>query len=224
LIENETKEGMSKMARTGGRPSLTDSAVRERLMGVATELFARKGYSATTTREIVAAAGVTKPVLYYYFRNKEGIYLELMQRASRQLETVVDASLLTSGDSKERLSGFCDRVLGLIVEKIEVVRLIYSIYYGPPQEAPFFDIDAVYQKLFETVKEMVVEGIRKKELRKGNAEDITWAILGAIHVTMENEISHPERELGQEGLRRILNLIFRGISVQRGKQSRREKK
>jgi len=30
-------------------------------------------------REIVAAAGVTKPVLYYYFRNKEGIYLELMQ-------------------------------------------------------------------------------------------------------------------------------------------------
>jgi TetR/AcrR family transcriptional regulator len=212
------------MARTGGKPSLTDSPVRERLLGVATELFARKGYAATSTREIVAAAGVTKPVLYYYFQNKEGIYLELMKRASLQLKAVVDTSLLTSGNSKERLSRFCDRVLGLIVEKIEVVRLIYSIYYGPPQEAPFFDIDAVYQKLFETVREMVVEGIRKKELRKGHAEDITWAILGAIHVTMENEISHPERELGQEGLRRILNLIFRGISTEKESQHKGDKR
>ncbi len=208
----------------GGRMPLPDNVVHQRLLGEATKLFARKGYAATTTREIVAAAGVTKPVLYYYFGNKEGIYLELMQRASRQLETVADASLLASGNSKERLSRFCDRVLGLIVEKIEVVRLIYAIYYGPSQGAPFFDLEAVYQKLFDTIHRMVAEGIRKKELRKGDPEDMTWAILGAIHVTMENELSHPERRLGQKGLRRILEIIFRGIITERGIGRRREEK
>ena len=45
-------------------------------LSAARELFARKGYSGTSVREIVAAADVTKPVLYYYFRNKEGLYLE----------------------------------------------------------------------------------------------------------------------------------------------------
>ena len=212
------------MAKTQGKGFLPDHAVRERLLEVATELFARKGYAATTTREIVSAAKVTKPVLYYYFQNKEGIYLELMQRASRELEAVTDPLILAPGRSEEKLSRLCDRVLGLIVEKIELVRLIYSIYYGAPQGAPFFDLDAVYQKLFDTVHQLVVEGIRKRELRKGDPEDMTWAILGAIHVTMENELSHPERGLGREGLRRILNLIFGGITAKRANKRMGEKR
>ena len=212
------------MAKTRGKVFQADHAVRERLLEAATELFARKGYAATTTREIVAAAKVTKPVLYYYFRNKEGIYLELMRQASRQLEAVADASILASGSSEEKLSHLCDRVLGLIVEQIEMVRLIYSIHYGAPQGAPFFDLDAVYKRLFDAVHQLVVEGIRKKELRKGDPEDMTWAILGAIHVTMENEISHPERGLGREGLRRILNFIFQGITAKRGNRGKGEKR
>jgi AcrR family transcriptional regulator len=222
-MDEALREVTSRMARIRGKVPLPEHAVRERLLAVTTELFARKGYAATTTREIVTAAGVTKPVLYYYFRNKEGIFLELMQRASQQLEAVVDASLLASGSSQQRLLHLCDRVLGLIVEKIEVVRLIYAIYYGPSQGAPFFDVDAVYQKLFDTLRQMVVDGIRKGELRKEDPEDMTWAVLGAIHVTMENELSHPERELGQKGLRRILTLIFGGISAGKGKRRKGER-
>lgn len=198
--------------------------VRERLIVVATELFARKGYATATTREIVAAAGVTKPVLYYYFRSKEGIYLELMQRAFKRFEDVVEASITESGGAEERLLHLCDQVFSLIVEKIDVVRLMYSIYYGPPQGAPFFDFDAVHLKLFESILQIVNEGIRKKEFRRGNADDMTWAILGAMHIIMENEFCHPELELGHDGLERILNLIFRGISIQtarRGKGGKR---
>ena len=131
---------------------LPERDVRERLIEVATELFARKGYATATTREIVAAAGVTKPVLYYYFRSKEGIYLELMQRAFKRFEDVVEGSITASGSAEERLLHLCDQVFSLIVEKIDVVRLMYSIYYGPPQGAPFFDFDAVHLKLFESIQ------------------------------------------------------------------------
>jgi TetR/AcrR family transcriptional regulator len=218
------QRGGLKMAEKRGRIDPLDSAVRERLLEVAAKLFARKGYAATTTREIVAAARVTKPVLYYYFQNKEGIYLELMQRAFKRFDDVVIASSTESGNIEQRLLHLCDQIFGLIVEKIEVLRLIYSIYYGPPQGAPFLDVDAVHQRLFESVRQLVIEGIRKRELRKGDTEDITWAILGALHVTMENELSHPERELGHRGLRRILNLIFQGISVRQGRKRGGEKK
>jgi hypothetical protein len=40
---------------------------RERLLEAGIALFAEKGYASTSVREIVARAGVTKPVLYYYF-------------------------------------------------------------------------------------------------------------------------------------------------------------
>ena len=212
------------MKRTQSPGSTLEADVRERLLDVATELFARKGYAASTTREIVAAAEVTKPVLYYYFKSKEGIYIELLERAFQRFEAIVDRSVAAKGSIEQRLMHLCDQVFALIVEEIEVVRLMYSIYYGPPQGSPYFDFDAVHRKLFEALKQVVVEGIQSKELRNANPEDMTWAILGAIHVTMENELSHPERELGHEGLKRILSLIFQGLSLSRGKGRRGEKR
>jgi AcrR family transcriptional regulator len=62
---------------------ISDEGISEKLLSVAREMcFARKGYDRTSVQEIVAAAGVTKPVLYYYFRNKEGLYLELLREPS----------------------------------------------------------------------------------------------------------------------------------------------
>ena len=68
-----------------------EATVREELLAGATELFTRKGYASTTVREIVTAAGVTKPVLYYYFRNKEGIYLELIRQPFARFDALLDA-------------------------------------------------------------------------------------------------------------------------------------
>lgn len=64
-------------------PSLLTAAIppnaQQRLLDAAMLLFSRKGYAATSVRELVEQAGVTKPVLYYYFRNKAGLYLALIQ-------------------------------------------------------------------------------------------------------------------------------------------------
>ena len=190
-----------------------DIGARDRLLAAAAELFSRKGYSATTTREIVASAGVTKPVLYYYFQNKEGLYLELMRRAMARFEEVVNTCLTGTGTTRERLLSLCDHVFALFMEHIEVVRLMYSIYYGPPQGAPFFDFDAPHLKLQETIMQLVDEGIRKREFREGARQDMTWAILGSVNIAMEVELCHPERRMGREGLARVLALILEGLST-----------
>ncbi len=49
-------------------------AVRERILTVALEAFARSGFRNATTREIVEAAGVSLPALKYYFGGKEDLY------------------------------------------------------------------------------------------------------------------------------------------------------
>lgn len=55
---------------------------RERILEVAEDLFFRQGYAGTTIADIVAALGVTKPFLYYYFHNKSEIFETLCWRAS----------------------------------------------------------------------------------------------------------------------------------------------
>ena len=46
---------------------------RERIIDASIELFSKRGFHATTTSEIAEAAGVTKGLIYYYFKSKEEI-------------------------------------------------------------------------------------------------------------------------------------------------------
>ncbi len=64
----------------------------EQTLGEAHALFAERGYAAVTMDEIAAAVGVTKPLLYNYFGNKERLYIACMQRAGDSLTgTVAEA-------------------------------------------------------------------------------------------------------------------------------------
>ena len=205
-----------KAAATGAGPrkrETGDPGVRLRLLASATELFNRKGYAGTTVREIVAAAGVTKPVLYYYFRNKEGIFLDLMREALSQFDALLRDSEKAEGGAPARIKTLGDRALAFFVAHIVVARLIYSLYYGPPQGAPAFDMDAYHVRFQETVLRMVEDGIRRREFRKGNAEEMAWAVIGAINMAMELHLCHPEKALGRKGLVRVLDVIFTGIAA-----------
>src|SRR5690349_4029117 len=65
---------------------------RDRIVAAATELFGRHGYEATTTRQIVQAAQVTKGALYHWFASKEvlltSIYRELLAEQTARLSAI----------------------------------------------------------------------------------------------------------------------------------------
>ena len=197
---------------------MTDQTVRQRLLASAAELFARKGYASTTVREIVEAAKVTKPALYYYFRNKEEIYLELMKEAEARFEILLNSARKEIGVVKERVLRFSEQVFQLFLDQIEIARVGISIHYGPAQGTPFFDFDAFHLKFQKLIEKLIREGIRKGEFRKVNVMDMTWAILGAINVAIEVQLWHPEKSSGRKGLVRVLKLIFEGISSRNRKE------
>jgi TetR/AcrR family transcriptional regulator len=205
------KEGLTMPIKTNNIEDLSEPSVRHRLLSKATELFARKGYAATTVREIVTAAGVTKPVLYYYFRNKEGLFLELMQEAWERFGDLIDHAHKKSGAVRGKILHLIERVYELFLDQIEVARIGYSIYYGPPQGAPFFDFDAYHLKFQGVVSDLVREGIEKNEFRKGNILEMTWAIIGVVNVAIEVRLGHPEMAVNKKELARILDLVFDGI-------------
>ena len=203
------------MAKRERKEAEAGGEVRERLLSGATELFASKGYSATTVREIVERAGVTKPVLYYYFRSKEGIYLDLMREPFSKFAALVEETLLTAGSARERLIRLCLRAYDIVVEHIDAARVMYSIYYGPPQGAPFIDFDAYHRRFQEAVLQVLREGVRDGEFRRVNLHDSMWAVIGALNVAMEVELCHPSQSLGRDGVRRVLEIVLEGIATDR---------
>ena len=203
------------MAKAGPSSKSPGVAARERLLAAATDLFSRKGYPATTTREIVAAAQVTKPVLYYYFRNKEGIYVELMGKAFTELDALLDASQNQRGSATQRLLRLSDQVFNLFLENIPSATLMFNIYYGKPQGAPFFDFDAYFLKFVDTIRRLIKIGIQQREFRKGSLGDMTWLVLGAVSVATSAQLFHTKGGVDRKRLARMLKLILQGFSAKR---------
>src|SRR6187397_1144886 len=65
---------MARLAVTA--PVLPSSS--QRILSTALDLFAVKGYDATSVREICEAAAITKPTLYHFFGSKDGVLQALM--------------------------------------------------------------------------------------------------------------------------------------------------
>src|SRR5689334_1960185 len=57
---------------------------REQLMDVASRLFAKLGYEATTTAAIAESAGVTEPILYRHFNSKQEMFIAIVKAMSAQ--------------------------------------------------------------------------------------------------------------------------------------------
>jgi AcrR family transcriptional regulator len=66
-------------------------------------LFAERGYAAVKMDEIAASVGVTKPLLYNYFGNKEQLYITCMERAGDSLTATVAEAVADSASPGEAL-------------------------------------------------------------------------------------------------------------------------
>ncbi|MFN7990504.1 MAG: TetR/AcrR family transcriptional regulator [Thermoanaerobaculia bacterium] len=182
-------------------------------MDSAVLLFTTRGYAATSVREIVEMAGVTKPALYYHFESKEGIYLAILDELVRIADEGIAASRVAGGTARERLEGFLLGIYALFETKRAWVRMINAVFWGPAQGVPPFDFQTFHQKLLDVLSEIVAEGIAAGELRAADPDAVALALMGVLSFNMDLDLAHPELGLGRDGLRRVLDLLFSGLAV-----------
>jgi AcrR family transcriptional regulator len=88
---------------TEPRTRLARADRMEQTLVAAHDLFAERGYAAVKMDEIAAAVGVTKPLLYNYFGNKERLYITCMERAGDSLTATVAEAVGASASPREAL-------------------------------------------------------------------------------------------------------------------------
>ena len=181
---------------------------RKQLLDVSLKLFAQKGYTATTIREIVDAAGTTAPTLYYYFGNKEGLYIELMKTQFAQFDAVMLPQLNPEKSAKVRLKELIDKIFQYVKEDQDFIRLMYTIYYGPPQGAPFFDMTYFHVRFHGYIRKIVEEGITAKEFLPVNPGYVTWIIRGVVQLGIEDQLKYDTARIAGDGLQKIIDLIL----------------
>jgi TetR/AcrR family transcriptional regulator len=184
---------------------------RQRLLATATELFAAKGYAGTSVREIVDRAGVSKPVLYYYFKSKEGLYYAILEWAADVQQGILDEIFATSGTVLDRFIDFYRRVSEGVAEYQHLYKMIHGLMYGPPQGAPKYDFPKYQRQMFDAVKRIYTSGLTAREVQSADEDEVAFLVLSLIDFSLNMnqvlpELADPQRP------ERLLRLAFQGLS------------
>lgn len=96
---------------------------REQLISIGRQLFAERGFDATSIEEVAARARVSKPVVYVHFGGKEGLYAVVVDREVRSLLDRVGAAL-TAGHPRALLEQAALALLDYIEEETNGFRVL----------------------------------------------------------------------------------------------------
>jgi AcrR family transcriptional regulator len=105
---------------------LTAEQRRQQLFAVALELFAQRGYRATTMDDIAEAAGVTKPLLYQHFSSKRALYLELVDSIAHDLLSAVREAVMRADGPRQQVELGFAAYFRLVVSREAEFRLLYG--------------------------------------------------------------------------------------------------
>ena len=75
---------------------------RSQLVEVGREVFAARGFEATSVEEIAEKANVSKPILYQHFGGKEGLYAVIVDREMERVVSMI-SSTISTGTPRERV-------------------------------------------------------------------------------------------------------------------------
>jgi outer membrane protein len=115
---------------------LVSSDPRRRLLEAGLKLFANRGYAGTSVQEIIAEAAVTKPVLYYYFQSKGGLFQALVDQAMYERLLLMREAAPPDKPTVEQLTDIIVALTDFARREPDLLRLCFAIAFAPPGEMP----------------------------------------------------------------------------------------
>jgi AcrR family transcriptional regulator len=131
--------------------------------------FGEKGFQLATIDDIVAESGLSKGAIYNYFKSKEDIYLQLMQRKTEENIAGLKERFRKKETAEEKLRQFFENYLEIKLspdwQRMIGVHLEFWIHSGRDEELKRV-MTARYEEVYRTLlMEILQEGIDQLEFR-----------------------------------------------------------
>ncbi|MDZ4676829.1 MAG: TetR/AcrR family transcriptional regulator [Oligoflexia bacterium] len=160
----------------------------DRILVNALEHFSNFGYVGASVREITQAAHVTKPTLYYYFKNKEELYRGIANSCSEKIYSGLKESISGQGTVAHKFLNLVTVYNGLCDDDLPAVKFMFLISFTPGRGIPDVGIHEFNNKITDLVKEIVQTGVTKGEVPNGRAECLSLLLNGLLATTMSSRV------------------------------------
>ena len=195
------------------KTSCEELSTREQIIHVAIHLFANQGYDGTSVRDICEAAEVSKPVVYYYFKNKEDLFSNLLKDVYDFFLTELRQAIEGDGDFMDRLRKVTHIYFDSLSEHEDPIRLIYHTAFGPQGKLPEIDIIAFENQHLSLLSDFFSEGIELGFIRQGDVMAIVMHFLGSVSIHLQSFLLRSE-SLPETVEEIVIEHVLSGIGVQ----------
>ena len=152
---------------------------KERIERGATRQFARYGFDGASIRQIVAEARVTKPVLYYYFKDKRGLYLSLLGGAVAPLCDEVERVADGGGPPVKQMESIIVAFLRFYRERPNEFHLLHQAVERREREVQLI-AQKYFRRIFLSISRVLSEGVDRKIFRSLHVSQTTFSVIAIL--------------------------------------------
>ncbi len=210
------------MGKPEPKEKLADT--KNRILGVAEDLFSEKGYDSTGIDEIARGVGIAKSVIYYHFKNKEEIlgtiiesfFKEIIQlKLEKAREFLADPNMLRELALKDMLS--------FMTSKKKTIRILFMESIKRKQDIPLLSLWDINNQKWVKDFDFFMSKLDKEELSNLLLDSFFFGFLPIIgYIIFGNawcsKVDIDETELRKRFSRSLLNYHNDYINPERWKE------
>ena len=140
---------------------------RQQILSACVSEFAAHGYRGASTDRMAEAAGISKGLLFYHFKNKKNLYLYIVDHAARTMvEKMARMRKPDAGDFFDRIIETGTLKLRLGWEEPELYRILFESYVNTPRDIRE-EIMARYGAIFADARQNFYQELDPGLLKEG---------------------------------------------------------
>jgi AcrR family transcriptional regulator len=194
------------------------SGTRQQLLHAALKHFANSGYAATSVQDIVDDAKLSKPALYYHFKDKAGLFQALVHEAHDERYRILRAAAESQAGIRAQLESTLASLFAYFRKNRDLMRISFATMFAAPGEVPE-DAGCAEkcQRNFEIVHSLIKTAQKNGELdRYFDSEELAFGIYGLANVYLVGHLISGELQPDDLTAKRIVELFLAGAAPKSG--------
>jgi AcrR family transcriptional regulator len=192
-------------------PRVEPEERRREILDAAVRCFARGGYHGTSMDDIVAESGLSKGTLYWHFKSKRDLFIELFDRIMAEMVEPLEALIDMDAPPVERLRLMASAGEQFLEQGQDLLTMPLHFVIEIWQDEDFIGhYMEIMEKFAIQVKALLQEGIDSGDFRDIDTEAAAWGIMALVDGIFLYRMAGMPGDVSRE-LSTMVELLIEGL-------------
>ncbi len=194
---------------------LSGAARRQQIIEVAADLFSRKGFGGTTTKQVAQAIGVSETTIFKHFASKEELYAAIIEAKTHTEEILGSVSpVAREQDDAGLLSSLAHQMIERVQRDPTLMRLLlFSALEGHSLSDLFFR--SRWQRIDDFLSRYIADRVAAGAFQPVDPTQAAWSFIGMLtHYILLHELfgqKPPPHLTADRAIEEIVSLFLDGV-------------